>query len=293
LTKMKSSAIVICLFLGLTQAINHENLNIQIESEAENRMQIRSQLQQELRAALSKDHVTQDLPRHILPGSVAIPHPNPAGSSDMDQSLIGVEAEIESESLSRATTRQLLQVNLRNALLSGRCVEGDCDVNEWNHSWPGPVLPGSAPIPYPNPTPSSDLDDSSLLQTAAPEFDDTTVEGARQAAALMQATMDQAVAAADAKRAAQQKDFENNVNKNDPASQLKGLMNAQQSLHRLTSAFASKPNTDKVEAMAKKLGIPMTPELMQLGNNEAISNALVEIAVGMGKTESEIGASLD
>ena len=44
--------------------------------------------------------------------------------------------------------------------------------------------------------------------------------------------------------------------------------------------------------MAKKLGIPMTPELMQLGNNEAISNALVEIAVGMGKTEEEIGAAL-
>jgi hypothetical protein len=36
----------------------------------------------------------------------------------------------------------------------------------------------------------------------------------------------------------------------------------------------------------------MTPELMQLGNNEAISNALVEIAVGMGKTESEIGVAL-
>jgi hypothetical protein len=45
--------------------------------------------------------------------------------------------------------------------------------------------------------------------------------------------------------------------------------------------------------MAEKLGIPMTPELMQLGNNEAISNALVEIAVGMGKSESEIEHALD
>ena len=35
---------------------------------------------------------TQELPRHILPGSVAIPHPNPAGSSDMDQALIGIES---------------------------------------------------------------------------------------------------------------------------------------------------------------------------------------------------------
>ena len=78
----------------------------------------------------------------------------------------------------------------------------------------------------------------------------------------------------------------------DPASQLQGLMNAQASLHRLTANFSSKPNLDKVTGMAQKLGIPMTPELMQLGTNEAISNALVEIAVGMGKTEAEIGAAL-
>lgn len=122
--------------------------------------------------------------------------------------------------------------------------------------------------------------------------DDLSVEDAKAQAAQMQAQMDQAVAAADAKRAEQQKQFEENVNKGDPAAQLQGLMNAQQSLHRLTSAFSAKPNTEKVEAMAKKLGIPMTPELMQLGSNEAISNALVEIAVGMGKTEAEISQAL-
>jgi len=70
-------------------------------------------------------------------------------------------------------------------------------------------------------------------------------------------------------------------------------MNAQQSLHRLTSAFSAKPNMEKVTGMAQKLGIPMTPELMQLGSNEAISNALVEIAVGMGKSEEEISHALD
>ena len=69
-------------------------------------------------------------------------------------------------------------------------------------------------------------------------------------------------------------------------------MNAQQSLKRITGAFAAKPNHDKVSAMAQKLGIPMTDEMMQLGSNEAISNALVEIAVGMGKSENEISAAL-
>lgn len=109
----------------------------------------------------------------------------------------------------------------------------------------------------------------------------------------MQAQMDKAVADADAKRAVQQAQYENNISNNDPAAQLQGLMNAQQSLHRLTSAFSAKPNMDKVNSMAQKLGIPMTPELMQLGTNEAISNALVEIAVGMGKSEGEIEKALD
>ena len=78
----------------------------------------------------------------------------------------------------------------------------------------------------------------------------------------------------------------------DPASQLQGLMHAQQSLKRITGAFASKPNHEKVGAMAQKLGIPMTDDIMGLGSNEAISNALVEIAVGMGKSETEIEAAL-
>ena len=121
--------------------------------------------------------------------------------------------------------------------------------------------------------------------------EDDTVEGARLKAAQMQAQLENAVAAADKKRAEQQAAFEMQ-DSSDPAAQLQGLMNAQASLHRLTSAFSAKPNVEKVTNMAQKLGIPMTPELMQLGSNEAISNALVEIAVGMGKTEDEIAKAL-
>lgn len=78
----------------------------------------------------------------------------------------------------------------------------------------------------------------------------------------------------------------------DPASQLKGLMNAQQSLKRMTSAFATKPNFDKIKDLAQRLGVEVTPEIMQLGDNSAISNALVEIAVANGKSEAEITAAL-
>merc|ERR1712127_849749 len=119
-----------------------------------------------------------------------------------------------------------------------------------------------------------------------------TVAEARQQAAQMQAQMDASVAEADSKRAEQQAQYESNIKNDDPQGQLQGLMNAQASLHRLSSGFSSKPKVDKVSEMAKQLGIPMTPDLMQLGSNEAISNALVEIAVGMGKSEEEIGAAL-
>lgn len=69
-------------------------------------------------------------------------------------------------------------------------------------------------------------------------------------------------------------------------------MTAQQSLKRMTSAFASKPNFDKIKEMANNLGVEVTPDIMQLGGNEAISNALVEIAVANGKSESEIAKAL-
>lgn len=69
-------------------------------------------------------------------------------------------------------------------------------------------------------------------------------------------------------------------------------MTAQQSLKRMTSAFASKPNFEKIKDMAKNLGVEVTPDIMQLGTNEAISNALVEIAVANGKSEDEIAKAL-
>jgi hypothetical protein len=47
-----------------------------------------------------------------------------------------------------------------------------------------------------------------------------------------------------------------------------------------------------VKDLAKKLDIEFTPEIMKLGSNEAISNALVEIAINAGKSEAEISAAL-
>lgn len=54
----------------------------------------------------------------------------------------------------------------------------------------------------------------------------------------------------------------------------------------------SKASQDKVKEMAHKLGIPFTADLVALGTNAAISNALIEKAVAAGKTESEIDAAM-
>lgn len=176
--------------------------------------------------------------------------------------------------MNRSNIRETLKSQLREALAKPdapleqsalqleRCTYADCDVTDYNHSYPAPIIPGSQIIPHPNPAPSTNWDIADIQLSAEIGEDDDTVEGARKMAAQMQAQMDASVAAADQKRAEQQAQYDNNVQSNDPAAQLQGLMNAQQSLKRMTSAFSAKPNTDKVEGMAKKLGIPMTPELM-------------------------------
>jgi len=54
----------------------------------------------------------------------------------------------------------------------------------------------------------------------------------------------------------------------------------------------NKASQDKVKEMAHKLGIPFTADLVALGTNAAISNALIEKAVAAGKTEAEIDAAM-
>ena len=49
---------------------------------------------------------------------------------------------------------------------------------------------------------------------------------------------------------------------------------------------------DKVREMAQKLGIPFTQDLISLGSNAAISDALIEKAVALGKTEAQINSAM-
>ena len=277
---MKSNLFVISALLASANAINFgpsEQLDLQVGVEAVARSNIRQQLRNQLRSALEHDNIKfqyqyygdDGWPGYIIPGSEPV---LPIASEPIDMANIQSGAE----NTANAGIRAELQSNLRSFLEKNR---GD--------AWPETILPGSEPV-LPIPSDPVDLQIEALMKDG-----ELTVEEARQKAAEMQAQMDQAVAQADQKRAEQQAQYEVSINKNDPQAQLQGLMNAQQSLHRLTSAFSAKPNLDKVTGMAQKLGIPMTPELMQLGNNEAISNALVEIAVGMGKSEAEISAALD
>ena len=44
--------------------------------------------------------------------------------------------------------------------------------------------------------------------------------------------------------------------------------------------------------MAQKLGITFSPDLVALGTNSAISDALIEKAVSAGKSEAQINAAM-
>jgi len=44
--------------------------------------------------------------------------------------------------------------------------------------------------------------------------------------------------------------------------------------------------------MAQKLGIPFTADLISLGSNSAISDALIEKAVAAGKSEAQINEAM-
>ena len=61
---------------------------------------------------------------------------------------------------------------------------------------------------------------------------------------------------------------------------------------QLDAQVADEPSVDQFKALADKLDIELTPELLSLGSNEEISNALIEIALGMGKTEADITAAM-
>jgi hypothetical protein len=194
----------------------------------------------------------------------------------LDPTEDSVNLQVGVEAQARSNVREMLKTNLRNALerpagnsradidawilpnaepvLSTSHLSSDPDVFEAvqlsskrGDAWPGPILPGADPI---MPMTSSDPDvfEESFVQMR--DDDLPSVEDARVQAAQMQAQMDQAIAQADQKRAEQQAQYENNIKNDDPAGQLQGLMNAQASLHRLTSAFSAKPNLDKVTGMA-------------------------------------------
>ena len=49
---------------------------------------------------------------------------------------------------------------------------------------------------------------------------------------------------------------------------------------------------DQVKAFGEKLGIDIPEEVSQLGDNAAISEALVNVATENGKSEDEISAAL-
>jgi len=57
-------------------------------------------------------------------------------------------------------------------------------------------------------------------------------------------------------------------------------------------AADEKASQEKVKELAQKLGVPFTQDLLSLGSNSAISDALIEKAVSAGKSVAQINAAM-
>ena len=77
-----------------------------------------------------------------------------------------------------------------------------------------------------------------------------------------------------------------------PAFVAKATVPAAQPTAATAQTAEEKASQEKVKEMAQKLGIPFTPELLALGSNSAISDALIEKAVSAGKTEEQINQAM-
>ena len=61
---------------------------------------------------------------------------------------------------------------------------------------------------------------------------------------------------------------------------------------QVTESAEEKASQEKVKELASKLGVPFTNDLLALGSNSAISDALIEKAVAAGKTVAQINSAM-
>tara|TARA_B110001450_G_scaffold218990_1_gene213738 strand:+ start:137 stop:466 length:330 start_codon:yes stop_codon:yes gene_type:complete len=65
-----------------------------------------------------------------------------------------------------------------------------------------------------------------------------------------------------------------------------------QAIAQTTESADEKASQEKVKELASKLGVPFTNDLLSLGSNSAISDALIEKAVSAGKSVAQINAAM-
>ena len=124
--------------------------------------------------------------------------------------------------------------------------------------------------------------------------DAPTVEDTQIKMAEINAQMEANVKKAEANKKKEEAAYKKRQNQPDSeAKSLLGLMDTTASLHRIGLAFHGKSKDQKMKETAEKLGIEMTPDIMALGTDEAISGKLVELAVASGKSEDEIAQALE
>ena len=198
---MKTSFAVLAVLFAATGAVqlrdDEEQMNLQVGVEAQARISVRAELRESLAEFLYRGDA---YPETILPNS------KPVARTDLAKSTPLKDIEYTNVQVDDFQWGRGLYYNT------------DEELKDIESILPGPKAIAKADLPK-----DSDVD-VALVQI---KDDDMSVESARVQAAQMQAQMDQAIAQADAKRAEQQVQYESSISKDDPASQLQGLMNAQ------------------------------------------------------------------
>ena len=70
------------------------------------------------------------------------------------------------------------------------------------------------------------------------------------------------------------------------------LKKTQDTIKKLHTVLSGKASMERMTELAKKLKVDLTPEIKSLGDNDAISNALVDRAIKLGRDIKDIDKEL-
>lgn len=135
---------------------------------------------------------------------------------------------------------------------------------------------------------------SSLDEKADDPNDVDSVAHAKMEAEKLNAQMNEGIAEAEVKKAMADRDVELAKQRFEKEGKvdLEHLKKTQDSIQRLHTVLSGKASMERMAELARKLKVDLTPEIQALGDNDAISNALVDRAIKLGRNIKDIDKEL-